>query len=74
MLNFVLLSRQTCKKDKGAAMTLVYKKVAWEHPLISSDKPTFLAADANTKKVLIHKKYKPKSNEKSLNLPLVRNY
>lgn len=55
-------------------MTLVYKKVAWEHPLISSDKPTFLVTDANTKKVLIHKKYKPKSNEKTLNLPLVRNY
>lgn len=62
--------KQTCKKDKGAAMTLVYKKVSWEHPLITSDKPTFLAADANTKKVLMHQKYKPKSTEKSINLPL----
>ncbi|XP_026326521.1 translation initiation factor eIF-2B subunit epsilon isoform X2 [Hyposmocoma kahamanoa] len=72
-VNFTALldqHKQICKRDKGAAMTLVYKKVAWEHPLISSDKPTFLAADANTKKVLIHKKYKPKSDEKSLNLPL----
>ncbi|XP_063823396.1 translation initiation factor eIF2B subunit epsilon [Ostrinia nubilalis] len=62
--------KQTCKKDKGAAMTLVYKKVSWEHPLISSDKPTFLAADGNTGKVLIHQKYKPKSSEKTINLPL----
>ncbi|KAI5636697.1 eIF4-gamma/eIF5/eIF2-epsilon domain-containing protein [Phthorimaea operculella] len=62
--------KQTCKKDKGAAMTLVYKKVAWEHPLISSDKSIFLAADANTKKVLIHQKFKPKSSNKKLNIPL----
>ncbi|XP_026747180.1 translation initiation factor eIF-2B subunit epsilon [Trichoplusia ni] len=62
--------KQLCKKDKGAAMTLVYKKVAWEHPLISSDKPIFLAADANTNKVLMHHKYKPKSTEKSISLPL----
>ncbi|XP_047023506.1 translation initiation factor eIF-2B subunit epsilon [Helicoverpa zea] len=62
--------KQLCKKDKGAAMTLVYKKVSWEHPLISSDKPIFLAADANTNKVLMHQKYKPKSAEKTISLPL----
>lgn len=62
--------KQICKKDKGAAMTLVYKKVSWEHPLISSDKPIFLAADAITRKVLMHKKYKPKSTEKTIDLPL----
>ncbi|KAL0839585.1 hypothetical protein ABMA28_016275 [Loxostege sticticalis] len=62
--------KQTCKKDKGAAMTLLYKKVSWQHPLICSDKPIFLAADANTGKVLIHQKYKPKSSEKTINLPL----
>ncbi|CAB3228314.1 unnamed protein product [Arctia plantaginis] len=72
-INFASLleqHKQTCKKDKGAAMTLVYKKVAWEHPLISSDKPIFLAADASSNKVLIHQKYKPKSTEKKINLPL----
>ncbi|XP_013185586.2 translation initiation factor eIF-2B subunit epsilon [Amyelois transitella] len=58
------------KKDKGAAMTLLYKKVSWEHPLISCDKPTFVAADGNNNKVLVHQKYKPKSNEKSINIPL----
>lgn len=52
-------------------MTLVYKKVSWEHPLISLDKPIFLAADGKTKKILIHKKYKPRSNERNLSLPLV---
>ncbi|CAG9091814.1 unnamed protein product [Plutella xylostella] len=62
--------KQTCKKDKGAAMTLVYKKVAWRHPLISSDKTIFLAADGNTNKVLMHRKYKPKSTEKCISLPL----
>ncbi|XP_075972904.1 translation initiation factor eIF2B subunit epsilon-like [Anticarsia gemmatalis] len=62
--------KQICKKDKGAAMTLVYKKVAWEHPLISSDKPIFLAADGRSQKVLIHQKYKPKSAEKTISLPL----
>lgn len=65
------LYRQICKKDKGAAMTLVYKKVSWEHPLISYDKPIFLAADANTNKVLMHQKYKQKSTEKTINIPLV---
>ncbi|XP_049865446.1 translation initiation factor eIF-2B subunit epsilon [Pectinophora gossypiella] len=72
-VNFAALleqHKQTCKKDKGAAMTLVYKKVAWDHPLISCDKPVFLAADANTKKVLMHQKFKPKSSVKNLNLPL----
>ncbi|XP_063379700.1 translation initiation factor eIF2B subunit epsilon [Cydia fagiglandana] len=59
-----------CKKDKGAAMTLVYKKVSWEHPLIGTDKPIFLAADGHTRKVLIHKKYKPKSKDKTITLPL----
>ncbi|KAI8440241.1 hypothetical protein MSG28_001620 [Choristoneura fumiferana] len=62
--------KNLCKKDKGAAMTLVYKKVSWEHPLISMDKPIFLAADANTRKVLIHKKYKPKSKDRTITLPL----
>lgn len=72
-INFAALLDQhkyTCKKDKGAAMTLVYKKVAWEHPLISSDKQVFLAANANTKKVLIHQKYRQKSSEKAINIPL----
>ncbi|KAL4708806.1 hypothetical protein ACJJTC_011770 [Scirpophaga incertulas] len=62
--------KQICKKDKGAAMTLLYKKVSWEHPLIKFEKSIFLAADAKTGKVLIHKKYKQKSSEKSINLPL----
>ncbi|KAJ8727005.1 hypothetical protein PYW08_015402 [Mythimna loreyi] len=72
-INFASLleqHKQICKKDKGAAMTLVYKKVAWEHPLISADKPIFLAADANTNKVLMHQKYKQKSTVKSISLPL----
>ncbi|KAJ0179353.1 hypothetical protein K1T71_005065 [Dendrolimus kikuchii] len=72
-INFAALldqHKQTCKKYKGAAMTLVYKKLSWEHPLISSDKPIFLAADANTKKVLIHQKYRPKSAEKTISIPL----
>ncbi|XP_034825426.1 translation initiation factor eIF2B subunit epsilon [Maniola hyperantus] len=62
--------KQTCKKDKGAAMTLVYKEVAWEHPLISNDKSFLLAADGNTQKVLIHEKYKPKSKDAMVSLPL----
>ncbi|XP_059060000.1 translation initiation factor eIF-2B subunit epsilon [Achroia grisella] len=62
--------KQISKKDKGAAMTLIYQKVSWEHPLISWDKPIFIAADANTKKILMHKKYKIKSNDRTINLPL----
>ncbi|XP_026765350.2 translation initiation factor eIF-2B subunit epsilon [Galleria mellonella] len=72
-INFAFLleeHKQISKKDKGAAMTLVYKKVSWEHPLISWDKPIFLAADGNTKKILIHEKYRPKSKDKTINLPL----
>lgn len=72
-INFASLleqHKQTCKKDKGAAMTLVYKNLFWEHPLISSDKPIFLAADGKTSKVLIHQKYKPKPKDKTINLPL----
>ncbi|XP_023947314.2 translation initiation factor eIF-2B subunit epsilon [Bicyclus anynana] len=72
-INFAALleqHKQTCKKDKGAAMTLVYKEVAWEHPLISNDKTLLLAADGNTHKVLMHEKYKPKSKEASVSLPL----
>lgn len=52
-------------------MTLVYQKVCWGHRLISSDKATFLAANGQTKKVLMHQKYKPKSHVKHLSLPLV---
>ncbi|XP_030032331.2 translation initiation factor eIF-2B subunit epsilon [Manduca sexta] len=62
--------KQTCKKDKGAAMTLIYKKLSWEHPLISSDKPLFLVANGNTNKVLMHQKYKQGSKEKTVSLPL----
>ncbi|KAM3967996.1 eukaryotic translation initiation factor 2B subunit epsilon [Aphomia sociella] len=72
-INFASLleeHKQICKKDKGAAMTLVYKKVSWEHPLISWDKPIFVAADGNTKKILVHQKYKTKSKDKTINLPL----
>lgn len=71
MYCWVIFFRQTCKKDKGAAMTLVYKEVAWEHPLISNDKSLLLAADGNTQKVLMHEKYKPKSKETTVSLPLV---
>lgn len=53
-------------------MTLVYKKLFWEHPLISCDKPVFLAVDGKTSKVLIHQKYKPRPKDKTINLPLVR--
>lgn len=52
-------------------MTLVYKKVAWEHPLISCDKPVFLAVDANSNKILVHQKFQPKSDAKTISLPLV---
>ncbi|CAH2243540.1 translation initiation factor eIF-2B subunit epsilon [Pararge aegeria] len=72
-INFAALleqHKQTCKKDKGAAMTLVYKEVAWEHPIISNDKSFLLAADGNTHKVLMHQKYKPKSKESTVSLPL----
>ncbi|XP_045459624.1 translation initiation factor eIF-2B subunit epsilon [Melitaea cinxia] len=72
-INFAALleqHKQTCKKDKGAAMTLVYKEVAWEHPLLSNDKTLLLAADGRTNKILIHQKYKPKSKETSVSLPL----
>ncbi|CAG9791992.1 unnamed protein product [Diatraea saccharalis] len=72
-INYAVLleqHKQTCKKDKGAAMTLVYKKVSWQHPITRSDKPIFLAADANTRKILMHKKYKAKSSDKIINLPL----
>lgn len=62
--------KQICKKDKGAAMTLVYEKVCWGHPLIMFEKPIFLAASGNTNKILIHNKYKQKSNEKNISLPL----
>ncbi|XP_014355995.2 translation initiation factor eIF-2B subunit epsilon [Papilio machaon] len=57
-----------CKKDKEAAMTLIYKRVSWEHPLIKNNKPLFLAADGNTNKVLIHEK--TRSNSNTLQLPL----
>ncbi|XP_068627611.1 translation initiation factor eIF2B subunit epsilon [Battus philenor] len=71
-INFAALLEKhklTCKKDKEAAMTLIYKKVSWEHPLIKNNKPMFLACDKNTKKVLIHEKEK-KSNDTVLQLPL----
>lgn len=54
-------------------MTLVYKKVSWGHHLIKFDKSIILAANEQTNKVLMHKKYKVKSNVKSLSLPLVSN-
>ncbi|XP_053599971.1 translation initiation factor eIF2B subunit epsilon [Plodia interpunctella] len=72
-INFATLLEQhklLNKKEKGAAMTLLYKKVSWEHPLIGCDKPTFVAADGSNNKILVHQKYKPKSNEKSINIPL----
>ncbi|XP_050362996.1 translation initiation factor eIF-2B subunit epsilon [Nymphalis io] len=72
-INFAALleqHKQTCKKDKGAAMTLVYKEVAWEHPLISNDKSLLLAADGRTHKILMHQKYKPKSKEVAVSLSL----
>ncbi|KOB52021.1 Eukariotic translation initiation factor 2b, partial [Operophtera brumata] len=64
--------KQTVKKDKGAAMTLVYKEVSQEHALIKSDKSVFLAADGKTNKVLVHQKFKPKSNENTIALPTVK--
>ncbi|XP_072941564.1 translation initiation factor eIF2B subunit epsilon-like [Epargyreus clarus] len=72
-INFAALleqHKQLVKKDKGAAMTLVYKKVSWEHPLISNDKTTFIAANGRTGKVLMHQKYKPKSKDATISLPL----
>ncbi|XP_013175388.1 PREDICTED: translation initiation factor eIF-2B subunit epsilon [Papilio xuthus] len=69
-VNFATLLEEhklTCKKDKEAAMTLIYKRVSWEHPLIKNNKPLFLAADGNTNKVLIHEK--TRSNN-TLQLPL----
>lgn len=54
-------------------MTLVYKEVAWEHPLISNDETLLLAADGRTHKILMHQKYKPKSRETMFSLPLVSN-
>ncbi|CAH4033416.1 unnamed protein product [Pieris brassicae] len=62
--------KQTCKKDKGAAMTLVYKEVAWDHPLISNNNPIFVAADGNTNKILLYQKYKIKCRDNTLSLPL----
>ncbi|KPJ01975.1 Translation initiation factor eIF-2B subunit epsilon [Papilio xuthus] len=70
-VNFATLLEEhklTCKKDKEAAMTLIYKRVSWEHPLIKNNKPLFLAADGNTNKVLIHEK--TRSNNNTLQLPL----
>lgn len=52
-------------------MTLVYKEVAWDHPLISNDESLLLAADGKSNKILLHQKYKPKSNESTFSLPLV---
>lgn len=72
-MNFAALleqHKQTCKKDKGAAMTLVYKEVAWDHPLISNDESLLLAADGKSNKILLHQKYKPRSNETTFSLPL----
>lgn len=63
--------RQIVKKDKGAAMTLVYKELSQEHALVKSDKSVFLAGDAKTKKVLVLKKFKTKSNEDTIALPTV---
>lgn len=63
--------RQTVKKDKGAAMTLVFKILAQEHSLIKSDKSLFLAADNDTKKILVHQKCKSKSKESTITLPTV---
>lgn len=50
-------------------MTLIYKKVSQEHPLIKYDKALFLAANRNTNKVLMHEK--SKSHDVTLQLPLV---
>ncbi|OWR48620.1 translation initiation factor eIF-2B subunit epsilon [Danaus plexippus plexippus] len=72
-MNFAMLlekHKQTCKKDKGAAMTIVYKEVAWEHPLIYNDNSVLLAADGNTHKILMHEKHKPKSKKTTISLPL----
>lgn len=54
-------------------MTLVYKEVSQENALIKSDKSVFLAADGKTNKVLVHQKFKPKSNENTIALPTVCN-
>ena len=54
-------------------MTLVYKEVAWDHPLISNDESLLLAADGKSNKILLHQKYKPKSKETTFSLPLVSN-
>ncbi|XP_045492377.1 translation initiation factor eIF-2B subunit epsilon [Colias croceus] len=72
-VNFAALleqHKQTCKKDKGAAMTLVYKELAWDHPLISNDKSIFVAADGKSKKILLYQKYKPKCKDSTISLPL----
>ncbi|XP_041972890.1 translation initiation factor eIF-2B subunit epsilon [Aricia agestis] len=72
-VNFASLLEQhklLCKKDKGAAMTLVYKEVSWKHPLIKNDTSILLAANSTTKKILLHKKYKSNSNDATFTLPL----
>ncbi|VVC89134.1 unnamed protein product [Leptidea sinapis] len=72
-INFAYLldqHKQMCKKDKGAAMTLVYKEVAWDHAFINNDKSVFIAADGNTKKILLHQKYKPKCRDSKISIPL----
>lgn len=52
-------------------MTLVYKEVAWNHPLISNDNSILLAADGNTNKILLYQKYKTKCRDATVSLPLV---
>lgn len=63
--------RQTVKKDKGAAMTLVFNELNQDHALVKSERSFFLAGNKTTKKILVHKKWEKDSKEKIFALPIV---
>uniref|UniRef100_U5EJL2 Translation initiation factor eIF2B subunit epsilon n=1 Tax=Corethrella appendiculata TaxID=1370023 RepID=U5EJL2_9DIPT len=59
--------KRICKYDKGAAMTVVYKKTT---PYQRTGDEVLLATDNQTKRLLFHQRLKQHHKERHFNLPL----
>uniref|UniRef100_A0A336KNH5 Translation initiation factor eIF2B subunit epsilon n=1 Tax=Culicoides sonorensis TaxID=179676 RepID=A0A336KNH5_CULSO len=59
--------KNLCKTDKGAAMTVIYKRIPGNQP---TGDEIMIATDSNTNRLLFHQKLKPHQKERRFNFPL----
>lgn len=66
---FFFFCRKKCKFDKGAAMTVVYKKSA---PGTRSGDEVIVAVEKDSNRLLFHQRINSVQKERNFSFPLVR--